>query len=49
MGGPLVLRPDRPRQEMLAERGIDVDGTTIYRWVQRLRRRWEAVAWWPRL
>ena len=26
----------RELQEMLAERGVNVDHTTIYRWVQRL-------------
>ncbi len=31
----------RELQEMLAERGVNVDHSTIYRWVQRLRLKWK--------
>jgi transposase-like protein len=30
----------RDVEELLAERGIEVDHVTVYRWVQRLRRCW---------
>ncbi len=31
----------RELQEMLAERGVNVDHTTIYRWVQRYAPEWK--------
>ena len=31
----------RELQEMLAERGVNVDHTTIYRWVQRYAQKWK--------
>ena len=34
----------RDLEEMLSERGIDVDHTTIYRWVSATRRRWRSVS-----
>ena len=33
----------REREEMMRERGMTVDHTTIYRWVQHLRPRWKSV------
>ena len=44
----------RDLEEMLAERGISVDHTTIYRWVQcyapemEKRLRWSRPGWWCR-
>ena len=37
LGGALVLplRPQLSRAEMLGERGVEVDHTTLYRWAQR--------------
>lgn len=34
----------RELQEMLAERGVSVDHTTLYRWVQRYALKWRNVS-----
>jgi IS6 family transposase len=45
VGRTLVLqirhRSYRELQEMLAERGVNVDHSTIYRWVQRCAPKWK--------
>ncbi len=33
----------RDLEEMMLERGVEVDHTTIYRWVQHLHRKWKNV------